>query len=260
VETFASIVGFIFAGFLFWLAYKLYDKDKIAGGGLVVVIGALILLCSFPWFQGWAKSFIASQITSKLTALGQQVNTVQETTTEMHKELENHQTQIDEHQKELDEVQAKIRTAETNVINDQSNLASQEKELSDVEYWVKHLYGNMTNETISLADTNHVLVALSSNGVQHLFVRLDQVPIAGSVQAYLRSGNNPIQEILYPYRGGFIKNIMEFNTIGYDANSTTFFLHYVADTRETNIYRQMPKLNEEIWLFPNDDWNVKPLP
>lgn len=280
METIGQIIGFIFAGFLFWLAYKLYDKNKIAAGGLVVVIGALILLCSFQWFQGWAKSFVASNISSQLTALGRQVNTVQETTTEMHSKLDKHQAEIEKHQKELDEVQAKIRLAETNVINDQSdiknqfqrlsmvqsdlataqtNLASQEKELSDVEYWVKNLYGKITNETFSIKDTNHVLVASFTNDTVRLFVRLSQVPINGSVEEYIRDASSLSEQRGYP-SGNCFKNIIEANFYKYDTNSLTLSFHYVVDTRETNFYRRMPKLNEQIWLFPDGSWNVIQLP
>lgn len=272
METIGQIVGFIFAAFFLLLAYKLYNNNKNAAGGLVAVIGALILLCSFPWFQGWAKSFIASNIISKLTAIGQQVNTVQETTTAMH-------TQLDKHQKELDVIQAKIREAESNVFSQQiditnqyhqismvqsdlataqTNFAAQEKELADVEYWVKNLYAKMTNEAFLLTDTNHVLIANSSNGRQQLFIRLSQVPINGSVEANIQSAN--IEQLKYPQPKGFIKNIMKFDIYNYDVNSTSISFHYVADTRETNYYRQMPKLNEEIQLLPNDMWIVKPLP
>jgi hypothetical protein len=119
MEIFGQIFGIIFAAFLLLLAFKLYQKDRIPTCGLVAWAGVFILLCSFQWFQGWAKSFIASNISSKLTTLGQQVNTVQETTTAMHTQLEKHQTEIDKHQTELNEVQAKIREAESNVFSQQ---------------------------------------------------------------------------------------------------------------------------------------------
>jgi hypothetical protein len=148
-------------------------------------------------------------------------------------------------------VQSELATAQTNFV-------AQEKELADVEYWVKNLYAKMTNETFSLTDTNHVLIATSSNGRQQLFIRLSQVPISGSVEENIQSAN--IEQLRYPLSKGIIRNIMKIDLYNYDVNSTTISFHYVADTRETNYYRQMPKLNEEILLLPNDMWTVKPLP
>jgi hypothetical protein len=279
METLGQIIGFFFAIFLLRLAYKLYDKSKYPACGFVSLAGAFIMLCSFPFFQGWAKSFIASKIISELAGLGQQVNTVQETTTEMHKLLDNHQIEIDNHQKELDEVQSNIRIAETNVINAQSditnqfqqisalqtnlntagtNIATQEQELSDVEYWVQNLYSKMTNETFSIRDTNNVLIDPSTNGGLYLFIRLSQVPIAGSVETYARDANSLGEQ--RTYGGPFIKNITQQNLYGYDVKSLTLSFHYVADTRETNYYRQMPTLNETIRRIGSDSWIVKPLP
>jgi nitrogen fixation/metabolism regulation signal transduction histidine kinase len=98
MEIFGQIIGFVFGFLLLRLAYKLFTKENVPSAVLVAWASALILLCSFPWFQGWAKSFIASNISSKLTAIGQQVNTVQETTTAMQKQLDTHQTEIETHQ------------------------------------------------------------------------------------------------------------------------------------------------------------------
>jgi chromosome segregation ATPase len=218
IEIFGQIIGFLFAYYLLRLAYKLYGKNRISGAVLVAWASVFIMLCSFQWFQVWAKSFIATNVTTKLTAFGQQMNSVQATTTEMHSQLAGFQTEIDKYQKELDEAQSKIwdietnantvqttttemhnqlasfqteigkhqeqldevqgniRDAETNVFNQQSvitnqfqqiytvqsglaaaetNLSAQEKRLSDLEHWVKQLFGKMTNETSTIQGTNN---------------------------------------------------------------------------------------------------------
>jgi chromosome segregation ATPase len=217
IEIFGQIIGFLFAYYLLRLAYKLYGKNRISGAVLVAWASVFIMLCSFQWFQVWAKSFIATNITTKLTAFGQQVNSVQATTaemhnqlasfqmgidkyqkeldeaqskirdaetnvnsvqattTEMHNQLAGFQTEIEKHQKQLDEVQGNVRDAETNAFNQQSiitnqfqqiytvqsglaaaetNLFAQEKRLSDLEHWVKQLFGKMTNETSTIQGTN----------------------------------------------------------------------------------------------------------
>jgi peptidoglycan hydrolase CwlO-like protein len=134
-----------------------------------------VLLCSLPWFQVWAKSFITTNVTSTLTSFRQQLKTVQATTTEMHNQLAGHQTVIDQHQQELVRVQGRIRDAETGFINQQSlftnqlqqiftlqseladtgaNLSAQGKKLSEIEHWVKNLYGVTTNDTIRSQEAN----------------------------------------------------------------------------------------------------------
>jgi chromosome segregation ATPase len=218
IEIFGQIIGFLFAYYLLRLAYKLYGKNRISGAVLVAWASVFIMLCSFQWFQVWAKSFIATNVTTKLTAFGQQVNsvqaattemhnqlasfqieidkcqkeldeaqskigdvetnanTVQATTTEMHNQLATYQVEFEKHQMQLDEVQGNIRDAETNAFNQQSvitnqfqqiytvqsglaaaetNLSAQEKRLSDLEHWVKQLFGKMTNATSAFQGINN---------------------------------------------------------------------------------------------------------
>lgn len=149
METFGQIVGIIFAVLLLFLAYLLYSKDKFPSAVMVAWASVFILLCSFPWFQGWAKSFFSSQIISKLNDLGKQVTTVQETTTAMLINLSNQvntvkatteemHKRLDNHQKQLDEFQITIR-------GEQTNLDAQAKQLADVEYWVKNRFLDVFN-------------------------------------------------------------------------------------------------------------------
>lgn len=217
IQVLGQIIGFFFAYHLLRLAYKLFWKKRFGSAALVSWASAFVLLCSLPWFQVWAKSFITTNVTSTLTSFGQQlktvqatatemrnelaghqtaidqqqqvlagvqsnfwnmetnVNTVQAATTEMHNQLAGHQTVIDQHQQELVRVQGKIRDAETGFINQQllftnqlqqiltlqseladtgTNLSAQGKKLSEIEHWVKNLYGVTTNDTIRGQEAN----------------------------------------------------------------------------------------------------------
>ena len=134
-----QVAGIVFAFYVLRLTYKFFHKDKYAQCLLALWAAVFILLCSFSWFQGWAKTFIASKLLSRFSALTEQVNTVQATTTEMinqcsnqvngliltnismHSQLDKHQAQISTQQMELDVVQAKIRMAETNILSQQSD-------------------------------------------------------------------------------------------------------------------------------------------
>lgn len=251
MEILGQIVGFIFAGLLFWKAFKLYDNNKNAAGHLMAVIAASIFLCSVPWFQGWAKSFIASNIISKLNSLGKQVNTVQETTTEMH-------TQLDKHQKELDVVQAKIREAESNVLSQQiditnqfhqismvqsdlasaqTNLLVQQKILTNVESLVNILFSNTEDEEFSTSDTNKVII-LKLGGVQQVVLKLKHAPIPYTIQALLTQGSSG-QTPLLPTMGQtanvlFTKFYNEVNL-----NGVSFHIRYIKDTRTTNTIQNM---------------------
>jgi hypothetical protein len=89
MECIGQLVGFLFALFLLRLAYKVFEKN-IPQSSFIALLAVVILFCSFPWFQGFVKTWINSKVNSKLEAIGQQVNEVQKTTTEMHGQLENH--------------------------------------------------------------------------------------------------------------------------------------------------------------------------
>lgn len=217
IEVLGQIIGFFFAYHLLRLAYKLFWKKRFGSAALVSWASAFVFLCSLPWFQVWAKSFITANVTSTLTSFGQQlktvqatatetrnqlaghqtaidqqqqvlagvqsnfwnmetnVNTVQAAITETHNQLAGHQAVIDQHQQELARVQARIRDVETGFINQQSlftnqfqkilalqselagadtNLSAQGKKLSEIEHWVKNLYGVTTNDTIKTQEAN----------------------------------------------------------------------------------------------------------
>ena len=115
VEIVGQIIGFFFAYHLLRLAYKLFSKDKFAGAVGASWAAAFVLLCSLPWFQGLAKSFVTSNLTLQLASLGHRLNTVQATAMELHDQLIGHQTEIDRHQREFDESRSNIWNMATNV-------------------------------------------------------------------------------------------------------------------------------------------------
>jgi len=257
-----EIIGFAFAGILGWKSFKLYDRNKNAAGHLTLVIAAVVLLCSWPWFQGWAKSFIASNISSQLAALGRQVNTVQETTTAMHTQLEKHQVEIDKHQKELDAVQAKIREAESNVYSQQTditnqfrqismvqselasaqtNIFSQQEKLTNVESLVNTLFSKTEDEEFSLSDTNKVII-LKLGGVQQVIFRLNFAPVPNSIQAITMVGHSQ-QTPLLPNMAQF-QNILStrfFNDN--DLTGARFHIRYIRNTRENYLIQNMVIVN-----------------
>jgi len=264
MEIIGQIIGIIFAGLLLLLAYKLYAKDRIPSAVLVAWASVFIFLCSFPWFQGWAKSFIASNISSELTKLGQQVNTVQETTTAMHTQLENHQTEIDKHQKELNEIQAKIREAESNVFSQQSditnqfqqismvqsnlndaqtNLLVQQEKLTNVESLVNTLFSNTEDEEFSTSETNKVII-LKLGGIQQLVFRLKFAPVPNSIQAIARGKIGQIP--LLPKMGQFQNILITRFQNDNDLNGTTFYFRYIKNTRENNLIQNMVIVNTNI--------------
>lgn len=263
MEIVGQILGFIFAVLLLRLTYKLYANDKIPSAILVAWASVFILICSFPWFQGWAKSFIASNISSKLTALGEQVNTVQQTTTEMHNQLASHQTQIENHQKELGVVQAKIREAESNVFTQQSditnqfqqismvqsglataqtNLSAQQEKLTNVESLVNLLFSNTEDEECSASDTNKVII-LNLGGVQQVVFKLRFAPVPNTIQAIATSG--PTTQVpLLPSSLGQFQNIL-FTKYYNDLilNGMSFHFRYIKDTRVSHLVQNMVMVN-----------------
>ncbi len=217
IEILGQIIGFFFAYHLLRLAYKLFSKKQFMSAAMVSWASAFVLLCSLHWFQVWAKSFIATNVTSNLTSFGQQLKTVQATTTEiynrmathqmaidqqqqtltevqtnlwntttnlntvlaatteMHSQLAGHQTMIDQQQQALTLVQGKVQDAETGFSDQQLQFTTSyskfyhsnpnwrlprrifppsKKKLSEVESWIKNLYGVMTNDATRNQTTN----------------------------------------------------------------------------------------------------------
>jgi len=223
-------------------------------------MGVIVLFCSFPWFQGFLKTWVNSNINSKLVALGKQVNDVQTATTEMHGQLANHQTQIDKHQKELDDVQVKVRNAQSDVLNQQTNIAQQyqqisnvqsdlataqtniekqEKKIEDVEFLVDNLFAKTVEDKFSGTDTNRVTYMKMENDIYNVAIKLQFAPIKGSIQVIVGGG---IPQTSY-YDALIYKNVIFYSLHGYDIKNISFSIHYVRDTRETNLVNNVEILD-----------------
>jgi septal ring factor EnvC (AmiA/AmiB activator) len=115
IEILGQIIGFFFAYHLLRLAYKFYQKDRVAGAVLVAWASVFMLLCSLMWLQARVKSFIGPKPSPQLAAVAPPVETDLKATAEMHDELTSHQAELDKLQTALDEVRGKIGGTETNV-------------------------------------------------------------------------------------------------------------------------------------------------
>jgi hypothetical protein len=308
-----EVIGIIIACCLFRLAYKLYDKDKNAAAAFVLTIATVILFSCFTWFQGWAKSFIASSIISKLTEVGQAVNTVQDTTTQMlttfsnkvesvqisttanlnnfsnqittaeatsvhvlntlsntvaNTEVElrqrldtnetaltaiqnlNEKSQDDlaKQQKSLQSQYEQITSVTLGLSNAVETISNQASQLSDVQYWVHNIFDNVTNETFLLGDTNHVYIEPSTNTYKKSLIRLSRLPIAGSVEGYIKEQTG-LESRMTDLN--FSENLVLHNFGGYDTNRTFLSFRYVIDVRGQNYYKTMPILGKQASLYSN---------
>jgi hypothetical protein len=256
-----EIIGFICGCLVIRKAFNLYDRDKLAAASTALVIGAFLLLCSFTWFQGWAKSLIASNILSRLTAIGEQVNTVQATTTDMLNQFSNQVNTLQQTdvamQNELANHQALINTNQSNLGIAQTNLSIQQKQLSDVEYWVSNLFDNVKIEEIYPTNTDKVLwVQTTTNGIGRFLIRLDNKPIPNSAHIYVKDMRNGYEVRQYGVIT-FSKNLINLNLNGFDTNSVIYSVDYVADTRDSNIYQHMPS-KKSIVIYTNSYWIPDP--
>ena len=251
MDTIFQIVGIVIACFLFYKAYKLYSKNHNAAAGIVLTIATIMFLCAAPWFQGWAKSFMTSEILSRLTSISNQVNTIQDTTTAMHQQLEVHQREISSNQLHLAAVQNLIQINESNVVIQQSeitnqfrrigamqdglaaaqtNLDSQEAKLSDVEYWVRNLYANRVNETFSITTTNNLRVLKQSSNSFYALLRLNNAPIANSIEISYRDKDS--RETVRDYMDVIANNLLFLKLFNYDSNTLVFNINYIANATQ----------------------------
>jgi len=176
IEILGQIIGFLFAYYLLRLAYKCYGKNRIPSAVLVAWAAVIILLCSSQWFQVWAKSFIASNLTVKLNEFGQQLNSAQKVTMDMHSQLAGDQTEMDKLRTELDEMQSKIQESETNVniIRDtatemrnqlashQTELDNHQKKLDEVQSQVQDAETNVFGQHAVITNQFQQILAVQS--------------------------------------------------------------------------------------------------
>ena len=234
---------------------------------------------------------MASKIASKFEELGNQVTAVQNTTTTMlndfsnqlqkleytntllQAQLNNHQNAIDNNQKALDIVQGKILVQQNNITNqfkelaivhtnllmDQTNLSAQAEKLSQVEYWTHNIFDNYKEEAFDGNDTNHVLVVSLTNNECIAVVRLSYVPITNSVQADVRTVSlfGVSSQKLLAVQTGYNIQIILFQGVT-SIDDRKLFFRYVADTRATSYYKEMPILNKNVWINSNKSYSVVP--
>ena len=100
---------------------------------------------------------------------------------------------------------------------------------------VSGLYSNMVFETFSGSDSNHVVKFPSDGNSIEILIKLNSVPISGSIRLTIKGGGGlgipqDYPGILHTYR-----NVFNCNLTDYDLATTTFLIQYVKDNRETNI-------------------------
>ena len=262
------MVGFSFLV----LTFRAMHKDHGTIACFCASLAGFFLLCGLPWVQGLAKTWIVSNVGTKLAALGNQMDDVLKTTASMQNDIAQHQKELDKHQKELADQQSRIRTAQTNVATQQesitnqyeqiaqlqaklssaqTNIAAQQEKLSDVTYWVNNLYRNLTNETIALSDTNRVIIN-QTNGICFLCVKLRHVPIPQSIQAstLIREDFNIPHLLSQPFRT--YRNLLFQGLVGYNPQTTTLQIQYVKDMRRTNLTQQAEVRGNS--YFVGDTW------
>jgi hypothetical protein len=76
----------------------------------------------------------------------------------------------------------------------------------------------------------------------HVLIKLNYVPIAGSIQMVVRGGGGGLfggipQNFPGPIRAN--KNIFQCGLVDYDLVTTSFSIQYVKDSRETNVWQQI---------------------
>jgi len=252
-KVIVTIFCWAVAATLLTLAYKALHKDKWGFAGTCVLLACSFAVFGLPTFQGLGETWLQSAIYSKLTTLGEQVNSIQETTGKMQAELNQHQTNIDAHQKELDQQQAKIRNAQKDIAAEhsgltnqflqlsalenkltsaQTNLEHEQSALKDVQFLVDNLYSKAIFETIPATDTNRCAVITLPDGSKRLFTRLKYCPIPNSLQGTASSLFWP-QSLQPPL--AVTQNIL---ALGFDSNwnmgTIVLNLQYIRDTRNTN--------------------------
>jgi seryl-tRNA synthetase len=252
----ANIAGLAFLV----LAYRLVHKEKYAAFWYVCLMAAASFLCGQPWFQGLAKTWIISNVNSKLQAIGSQIDEVQKTTQQMQEQLSSHQKQITQSQKELEAVQTQIRNTQLKVMGSQAditnqyhelfalqrqlaitqtNLDSQEKKLEDVEYLVSNIFSKTANETIHGEDTNRICILNNWGSIKRIAFLLEHAAVPNSISGILWSPGTLVQIPILPIRTSNHNLILSsFDNLD-NLKGAEFHFQYVADTRDTNLIRNV---------------------
>jgi hypothetical protein len=107
---------------------------------------------------------------------------------------------------------------------------------------VSGLYSNMVFETFSGSDSNHVEKYASNGSSMRILIKLNSVPVAGSIRLTVKGGGGLGFPQDYPGLLHTYRNIFPCNLTDYDLATTTFMIQYVKDNHETNIIQKI-KLN-----------------
>ena len=265
------IIGLLIGVAFLAFGFRLLVKDKTFAGICFAGVAAFFLFSSLPWVQGFTKTWIISNANAKFTQLGEQIDSVQKITSEMHGQLNDHQTKIDKHQTELDthqtgiaKAQADVLTQQTNngiqfkqiaalqgeISTAQTNVMEQAKKIEDVDYLVQNMYSNMVNELIVTTDTNKAVLLRSTNGDSKFAFILRYPPIRGSLQAVLERGSQlGIEKTLNP-DSILDGNVFLYTFTGFDTNNMAVRFRYVKDGRNTNFFdRIKPEPNGGVFLY-----------
>ena len=252
-----------------WLAFKFFDKDKIAASSACALFAAICVFSSLPWVQGFTKTWIITNANEKFTQLGNQIDGVQKITSEMHGQLNEHQTKIDKHQTELDAHQMALGKAQADVITQQATntiqlkqiaalqseistaqttVMEQQKKIEDVEYLVNNLFAKTKTETFLGTDTNRVFSMNHGNGLWFVLLRLSHVPIAQSIQC-MSSGTGGQFPLLPPFQP--TRNVMGFY-IRNDPSNAKYTVQYVIDSRDTNLVGTIQNVSTNCFQLDNE--------
>lgn len=128
------------------LAFRSVHKDKWGFAASSLIMGVFLFCSGMGWVQGLAKTWLVSNVNSKLTALGKQIDDVQTTTAKMQDELSQHQTAIDKHQKELDAQQGKILGAQSDIVTQQATITNQFGQLNTMQTALASTQTNIDNQ------------------------------------------------------------------------------------------------------------------
>jgi hypothetical protein len=253
------IFGLLLAVYLMRLAFLNFGKEKYPTSTLLAVLAVVAFCFSLPSFQSFARTWVVHDVNSRLLALGNKLDEVQNAMSGMHNQLTEHQNQIESHQKELASVQTKIRTtqlelsgAQTNITDQlqqistlqqivasaETNLMKQQGKLETVEYWVQNVFSQTEVERFEGSDTNRVLIQNVGDDVNRVFFITSFVPVNNTIHGIFAGGGLNPQVPMLPIRQPVSRNLLMtyFKGSG-KLQELTFHFQYVKDTRETNLFR-----------------------
>jgi hypothetical protein len=253
MEIAVFMICLVIGGFFLWLAFLYVGREKYPTSTVAFLTAGFFFLCGIPWFQGFVKTWVISNVNAKLQTIGDQVNTVQKSTSDMQSRLDDHQKKIDGHQQELDEIQKDIRGQQsTNATqmqsilaltsaaqSAQSNLEEQEKKLEDVQFLVNNFFSKVEHEMIDGSDTNKVFIARDWGVDKQIALILRHAAIPNSIHGTFEGGHYLGQNALKAIgSSNSVLNLVFCNFHNPDLTNMIFDLEYVNDDRQTNLFNR----------------------